>query len=187
MRLIFLSILCFSLSSCSSFLLRKAEVHPSGNRPALRRADHGKYILDKSNGVGSRPLFIQPGGNKCLNSSKAVTEYLNENLHDRNREHTLILLLDKMNQLIKMEILEPDLVLDVDTCSQHVTQVAKENEADSVILVQCQPTKSSTPYQRDRSLSKQLQIALSPINVVLLDHLIMSKNQCFSFADNRML
>jgi len=73
------------------------------------------------------------------------------------------------------------------TFSDRIVQAAHDHQATSVILVQNQPTRSSNLYQHDRELSRELQLALAPIGVDLLDHLIISKRKCFSFADNRLL
>lgn len=170
------------LSSCG--LPPKADSNP---HHSSRRAHTGKYITEQTHVAGSRNLFVQPDGKHCLNSSKAVTEYFNERHRERNRDAVFIILLDGKNQVLNMDELGSEIFTAPSIYMSEVTQKATDIEATSVILVQCLPTRSSTPYNNDRELSKNLKLALGTINVGLLDHLIIGRNKCFSFADNQLL
>lgn len=154
---------------------------------ASRRAAYGKYIVTENHVAGSRKMFIQPGGINCLNSSIAVSTYLEENLHEKNRDVVLIIFLDSKNRVLKMDELDPKFLVDSKVYSSLVTQEAIEVTATSVILVQCLPTRTSTPYNNDREISKNLKSALASIQVNLLDHLIVGRYKCYSFADNNLL
>ncbi len=182
MRNIYLIVFVVALSSCG--LPPKAD--PDFHH-ASRRAHSKKYIVEQTHVTGSRNLFIQPGGMKCLNSSKAVLEYLNLNHRERNKDAVLIFLLDKSNLILNVDELSPEILSMPSAFTLEVTQKAKDRKASSVILVQCLPTRTSKPYKNDREISKNLKLALENINVDLLDHIIMGGNQCFSFADNQLL
>lgn len=132
-------------------------------------------------------MFVQPGGINCLNSSSAVSTYLGKNIHEKNRDAVLIIFLDSKNMVIKMVELEPEFLATPALCTSMVTQEATDVRATSAIIVQCLPTRSSTPYNNDREISKNLKSALASINVGLLDYLILGRNKCFSFADNNLL
>ncbi|MBC8191293.1 MAG: hypothetical protein ISR87_07820 [Candidatus Marinimicrobia bacterium] len=182
MRNIYLILLVAGLSSCGL----SPNADPTA-RHASRRAHSGKYIIEQTHVAGSRNLFVQPDGMNCLNSSKAVSEYLNTHHRDRNRDAVLIILLDKKNQVIDMNELGPEVLSTPSIYMSEVTQKATDHKAASVILVQCLPSRSSTPYKNDREISKNLKQALETIDVDLLDHLIVGRTQCFSFADNQLL
>jgi len=182
LRNIYLMLLVVGLSSCG--LSPKAD--PDSHH-ASRRAHSNKYIVEEAHVTGSRNLFIQPDGMNCLNSSKAVLEYINLHHHERNQDAVLIFLLDDSNLILNVDELGPKVLSMPSVYTSEVTQKATEHKAASVILVQCLPTRTSTPYKNDREISKKLKLALETINVDLLDHIIMGRNQCFSFADNQLL
>ena len=86
-----------------------------------------------------------------------------------------------------MNELEADFLASPSIYTTEITQDVIDMEAVSVILVQCLPSRSSTPYNNDREISKNLQHALQAINVELLDHVIIGRTKCYSFADNQLL
>ena len=182
MRLTYLLLLVAGLTSCG--LPPNAE---SNTRHSARRAHTGKYIVQQTHVAGSRNLFVQPDGMNCLNSSKAVSDYLNTHHRERNREAVLIILLDEKNQVLNMDELGSETLSAPSIYTLEVIQKATDLQAASVILVQCLPTRSSTPYNKDREISKNLKLALGTVKVDLLDHLIIGRTECFSFADNQLL
>ena len=161
--------------------------HHSKKVSSSRRADHSKYITGKAEDLGSRHLFIPGEGNKCLNSSLAVSQYLEENLSERNRDSFFIILLNNDNKVLDMVEICDITHTTADNYTPEVIQKARDYKAVSLIFVQNVPSRPATPFQRDREICKDLKLALSGVNVTLLDHLIITRNQCYSFADNRLL
>ncbi len=185
LRVIALVIVAFCITNCSLFIPLSAG--SDNQKKSARRADHGKYILNEEQEVGSRHLFAARGYKQCLNSSKAVSQFLSENIPDKNRDLFLIILLDENNDVINWEEICDITLTAPDIYTPEILEKVVASEASSVIFVQNQPTRSSALYKRDREILKDLQAALTSINVSLLDHLIISRNSCYSFADNRLL
>lgn len=171
------------LASCS--------LSPSAQEPgqshSARRAHSGKYIVERSHLAGSRSLFVTPSGNQCLNSSRAVSEYLSQHYRERNRDAAFIIYLNDMNDVIHMREMTVDRLGSPSQYIPIVTQDVEERSAASVIFVQCSPTRASKPFKKDHEISNQLESALTAMGVGFLDHLIMGRNECFSFADNQLL
>lgn len=159
----------------------------SDSQHSSRRAHSGKYFTEEKHVAGSRNLFVQPEGKHCLNSSKAVSAYLSTHHRERNRDAVFVILLNGKNEVLSMDELESDFIAKPSHYLSEVKQKSKEMEATSAILVQCLPTRSSTPYQKDREISRIIKLALETVDVGLLDHLIVGRNECFSFADNQLL
>ena len=178
MRVIVLTLAVSFLISCS--------LSP-GTEQSARRAHTGKYIVDRSHWTGSRSLFVSPAGKQCLNSSRAVSEYLNQHNRTRNRDAAFVLYLNDKNHVLEMREIGVGYLAKPSQFIPIVTQEAGENNAASVILVQCLPTRDSKPYKRDLEISNGLQTILTTMDVDFLDHLIMGRNECFSFADNQLL
>jgi DNA repair protein RadC len=186
LRSVFFLVVMTAVVSCSL----SPKPNNNSNNPhehSLRRADYGKYMLEEAPLAGTRTLFIQPDGKNCLNSSKAVSNYLTENFHEKGKDAALFILLDGKNRVLSLEEIEPITFSDPSLCSSLVLQRAVDESASSVILVQYLATRTSTPYNYDREITKKLKLSLDKQEVALLDHFILSRTDCFSFADRHLL
>ncbi len=187
MRVMILLAIVMYLISCGTLIPSNTDAQKAKKISSARRADQGKYLIDQNNVVGRRSLFVPPIDKKCLNSSRAVSEYLAAHIPERNQDVFLVSLLDEKNQVLSVENIGDITLSSPEYFSPEVLQKVSEGKATSVILIQNQPSRSSSLYRRDREISKSFQLALNALNVKFLDHLIISKKQCFSFADHRLL
>ena len=65
--------------------------------------------------------------------------------------------------------------------------VALKCNASSIILVHNHPSGKLVPSEPDKAITKRLKLACNLLELVLLDHLIISKYGYFSFADDGSL
>lgn len=68
-----------------------------------------------------------------------------------------------------------------------VLKKALEVGATALILAHNHPTGNLRPSQADKQLTAKIQKGAKVIDIQLLDHLIVSENGYFSFADENML
>ena len=59
--------------------------------------------------------------------------------------------------------------------------------ATGLLLAHNHPTGNLQPNQVDLSLTEKIKVAAQAIDIQLLDHLIVSENGYFSFADENTL
>jgi len=59
--------------------------------------------------------------------------------------------------------------------------------AVAVILAHNHPSGSLNPSEADKNLTKKLKIAGENLDIKVLDHLIITENTYFSFADENLL
>lgn len=64
---------------------------------------------------------------------------------------------------------------------------ALEVGATGLLLAHNHPTGNLQPNQVDLSLTEKIKVAAQAIDIQLLDHLIVSENGYFSFADENTL
>ena len=64
---------------------------------------------------------------------------------------------------------------------------ALEVGATGLLLAHNHPTGNLHPSDADLSLKKKIKVAAQAIDIQLLDHLIVSENGYFSFADKNIL
>lgn len=68
-----------------------------------------------------------------------------------------------------------------------VAKAALDTLATSVILCHNHPSGTLKPSEADIRITKKIQEGLALLDVKVLDHVIVTKDDYFSFADNQML
>ena len=65
-----------------------------------------------------------------------------------------------------------------------VFKTALEHNAVSIVLAHNHPSGSLKPSQADKDITKQIKIAGNLLNINLQDHIIVTENGYYSFADD---
>lgn len=68
-----------------------------------------------------------------------------------------------------------------------ILSVALKTHSSSIIVVHNHPSGNLNPSEADKSLTTRLKKACEVINLVLLDHLIVTRESFYSFKDNNLL
>ncbi len=68
-----------------------------------------------------------------------------------------------------------------------IAKYAIETLADKVILVHNHPSGDCKPSEEDKKITKKLYEALNLFDIELLDHIIVSENNYFSFEENGLI
>lgn len=103
------------------------------------------------------------------------------------QEEMKVILLDRANQLIGIYVLSKGGIAGTVVDVKLLLSVALKCIASNIILVHNHPSGNLKPSQADISITKKVKKACKYVDIVLLDHLIISKNEYYSFADNRLL
>jgi DNA repair protein RadC len=103
------------------------------------------------------------------------------------REQFRVLFLDVKNQLIADEVMNEGTVDHAPVYPREIARRAMELSAASVILVHNHPSGDPTPSQGDIEMTRRLAAALSTLNVVLHDHVIVGRNREMSFRKSNLL
>ena len=121
-----------------------------------------------------------------LNSSKLVAEYLQSKIGNKKEEHFMILYFDTRNKLINEEIsigtLNASLV--------HPREVFKKAIRDNVaqiIIAHNHPSGDSKPSEDDISTTKRLIDTGKLVGISIIDHLIITSGNYFSFKEKGMV
>ncbi len=120
-------------------------------------------------------------------SSASACEEIRPHLQDKQHEEFWILLLNRANEVIRPVQVSlggvSGTVVDVRLVFKH----AVENLASSIILAHNHPSGNLRPSSSDKAITRQLSDAGRILSIPVLDHLIVSDNGYFSFADEGML
>ena len=68
-----------------------------------------------------------------------------------------------------------------------IAKYAVDTLASAVVLVHNHPSGNTNPSNADKELTRNAQNALALFNVRVIDHVILTAESYFSFADNGML
>ncbi len=119
-----------------------------------------------------------------LESSSDSAEFCVDLLGFERVEVFYVLCLDAGFRVIKACELNRGSALSVNIDARAVTEKAMRYKAAHVILLHNHPGGDTEPSIEDIKLTKKVMEALNTIEVNVLDHIIVSGDEHFSFADN---
>lgn len=106
---------------------------------------------------------------------------------DLSHEEFWIILLNRANMVIKKAPISSGGVSGTIADPKLIFKIALENLASGVILVHNHPSGNIKPSEADIQLTKKLKEGGRFLDVPVLDHLIFTNNQYYSFADEGKL
>jgi len=131
--------------------------------------------------AGLRLLKQDVEGRPVLTSWQRLLDYLHAAMANEKREHFRLLFLNKKNELIADEVQHSGTVDHTAAYPREIMKRALELGATAIILVHNHPSGDPTPSQADITLTNQIIAAAAPFNIVVHDHLIVSRGGVGSF------
>lgn len=137
--------------------------------------------------LGRRRNFEEALELKTISSSRDAYAYFKPHVAYLNHEEFWILYLNRANKAIKHQQISvggvAGTVVDVKLIFKHATQVL----ASSIILCHNHPSGNLKPSQADIEITKKLRDAGKILEILIADHLIITDNGYFSFADEGLM
>jgi DNA repair protein RadC len=118
--------------------------------------------------------------NPVLKDWPALSAYLNVCIGHERTEFCRVLFLNAKNYLIADQILSEGDINSVQVPIRAITKRALELEATGLILVHNHPSGDPTPSEADRVMTERVSHAVSTFGIVVHDHIIVGKSECFS-------
>jgi DNA repair protein RadC len=131
--------------------------------------------------AGLRLLKQDMMGRPILNSWQRLIEYVEAAMANDSNEHFRLLFLNKKNEVIADEVQQTGTVDHTPAYPREIMKRALELGATAIILVHNHPSGDPTPSPADVALTKQIIAAAAPFDIVIHDHLIVSRNGTQSF------
>lgn len=122
-----------------------------------------------------------------ISSSKDAFDLLQGDLMDLPHEEFWVLLLNRMNQVVKKKRISEGGVSGTVADPKIIYKLALEDLASGVIVAHNHPSGNLKPSQSDIDLTRKLKEAGRFLEVQLLDHLIIANRNYFSFADEGLI
>jgi DNA repair protein RadC len=118
-----------------------------------------------------------------ITCSKDAYNILQPHLIDLPHEEFWIVVLNRNNQVLRTIQISSGGVAGTIADPKMIFKTALDHLASSIILAHNHPSGNLSPSPADRQLTKQLKEAGKLLDIQVLDHLILSDKQYYSFAD----
>ena len=122
-----------------------------------------------------------------ITGSNAVFRLLQPILGELPHEEFWILYLNNSNKVLHKHQLSKGGMTGTLVDVRLVLKLALERGAVSLILAHNHPSGGLRPSQADKDITTKLKIAAASLDIKVLDHLIITENSYFSFADEGLL
>jgi len=137
--------------------------------------------------LGRRRKESEPTKRPRITSSQNVYDVMAPHLMDLPHEEFWILMLNKANVVIKKEQVSMGGVSGTIADPKIIFKKAVESLASAIILVHNHPSGNLKPSQADIMLTRKLKEGGKLLDIPVLDHLIFTDENYYSFADEGMM
>lgn len=122
-----------------------------------------------------------------VSSSADVATYLQTSLRDYKHEVFAVIFLNRANKINEFKIISEGGITGTVADPRIILKKALEQDAVSIILCHNHPSGSLKPSRADEELTHKIKEAAKYFDIKVLDHLIVSDDGYYSFADEGIL
>jgi len=134
-----------------------------------------------------RPLFdSMKWVTNALDANEILRQYIDPNIIDV-KEHFYVMLLNNANRVLGISLISIGELRGTMVNIKEIFQLTLLTHADYVILAHLHPSGLLKPSDNDIEITEKIQYGLSLLDVTLLDHLIITSESFFSFANEGLL
>lgn len=124
---------------------------------------------------------------EVIASSSQVMNYYKNIFHDLKHEQLRIMFLNSKNLLISEEVFQDGTINQTPLYPRTIMQRALELGAAAIIIVHNHPSGDPEPSRQDIIITKNLQDVAGKLDIALLDHLIVGKDNVFSMKGHGLI
>jgi DNA repair protein RadC len=118
-----------------------------------------------------------------ITSSKLIFEIMQPIIGELPHEEFWVLFLNNSNKIISKSQLSKGGISATIVDVRMVFKLALENSATSLILCHNHPSGNLQPSEADKEITKKVKVAGDSLDVKVLDHLIITETNYYSFVD----
>lgn len=133
--------------------------------------------------LGRRRKETKIAKREKITTSKDVYELMRPSMMDLPHEEFWMLMLNRANSVIKKELISRGGIAGTVVDSKLIFKTALENYTCSIIICHNHPSGNLKPSEQDIKITKNIKEAGKIMEIQLLDHLIITENGFYSFAD----
>ena len=133
--------------------------------------------------LGKRRQMANALENSTVRTSNDIAEFLRVKLKDQPKEVFAVVFLNKANKINHFEIISTGGITGTVADPRIILKKALEEEATSMILCHNHPSGNLQPSRADEEITQEIKQAAKLLDILVLDHIIVSDEGYYSFAD----
>ncbi|MBK7562459.1 MAG: DNA repair protein RadC [Chitinophagaceae bacterium] len=137
--------------------------------------------------LGRRRQASEPLKKSKVTNSSDIAGFLQTKLKDYRHEVFAVLLLNRANKINHFEIVSEGGITGTVADPKVILRKALENDAVNIILCHNHPSGSLLPSRADEQLTSKIKEAARYLDIAVIDHIIVSEEGYYSFADEGLL
>jgi len=110
-----------------------------------------------------------------------------KDIRDNKKEHFVIFFLDTRNQEIKREIISVGSLNANLVHPREVFEPAIRHTAAQIIVAHNHPSDDTKPSEEDKTITQRLIESGKILGIDIIDHIIVTKNNYFSFKEHKLI
>jgi DNA repair protein RadC len=122
-----------------------------------------------------------------IRSSRDIAQFLQATLKDHNYEVFAVVFLNRANKINHFEIISKGGITGTVADPRVILKKALEEDATSIVLCHNHPSGNLLPSRADEELTKKIKDAAGYFDIKIIDHIIVSEEGFYSFADEGIL
>ncbi|MBL7702681.1 MAG: DNA repair protein RadC [Ferruginibacter sp.] len=122
-----------------------------------------------------------------VKSSRDIAQYLQATLKDYSYEVFAVVFLNRANKINHFEIISKGGITGTVADPRVILKKALEEDATSIVLCHNHPSGNLQPSRADEELTKRIKDAANYLDIKIIDHIIVSEEGFYSFADDGIL
>ncbi|MFC0323665.1 RadC family protein [Gallibacterium melopsittaci] len=119
-----------------------------------------------------------------LTSSELAANYCRLKIGAETREVVLVLFLSNQHKLLCADIIFKGIINQASISPRDIIKKALEVNAAAMIIAHNHPSGDVTPSNADFTITKKLKAACELFDIRLLDHLVVSMKDVYSFVEH---
>ena len=137
--------------------------------------------------IGRRREVSIPMDKVIVHTSHEIAYYLKAKMRDFNYEVFAVIFLNRANRVKHFEIISRGGITGTVADPRLILKKAVEKDATSIILSHNHPSGNLKPSRADEEITQKIKQAASYFDISVLDHIIVSEDGYYSFADEGMM
>ena len=137
--------------------------------------------------LGRRRHAVSYIPNKIVRSSNEIAGFLQSRLKDYQHEVFAVIFMNQANKINHFEVISVGGITATIADPRIVLKKALEENAVSIVLCHNHPSGSLKPSRADQELTRKIKEAASYFDIRVSDHIIISENGYYSFADHGIM
>lgn len=137
--------------------------------------------------LGRRASLPDNRENRVIKTTGQAAEYFKNKLRGLAEEHFRVAYLNRQGRMVGDCLVAEGTVDNVRPQIRTIIARALQTNASALIAAHNHPSEAAEPSESDRLLTRDLIAACEPVGIKVLDHLIVTGQEHFSFADSGLL